>query len=142
MAQAIIEQQRNQQTQVNESEQSIDQKRDPDRDSGIEVDMDENVELHNLNGKDNLGLGSNKQVILSGKKKMIRVCDLGNLYLDPNKKLKCTRASDCNVQLHKAQGILSDHTDSPLDAYKSDIKMSLMIRLTKDLGGVYRECLL
>jgi hypothetical protein len=134
MAQAMLEQRKLLQ-KVNENSEKNSRK-----DSGVE--MDEQEDLGNLNIQEKLGLSDEKQVILTGKHIKIRVCEIGNLYMDSNKTLKCTKASDCNVQLHRCQGVLSDHTDSPLDQYKVEINVALMIRITKDIGGCYRECLL
>jgi hypothetical protein len=139
MAQAMLDHQRDQQKQNKENTMENSEK-DPEKDSGVE--MDDSEDLQNLNIQEKLGLAENKQVILTGKHIRIQICEIGNLYMEPNKDLKCTKASDCNIMLHKAQGVLSDHTDSPLELNKVEITVALMIRITKDLGGIYRECLL
>jgi hypothetical protein len=70
-------------------------------------------------------------------------CDLGNFYLTTKpKKIKCTGTESCPVKLHAAQGILSDHTDNPLYAYRDQIEEALSERITKDFLHIYRECVL
>jgi hypothetical protein len=111
----------------------------------IEPSGDENVE--NLAGcldtRSSLTFPTNLQTVKEGKHIHMEKCSIGNYHLRTKAKtLRCTNDEHCAVQLHSAQGVLSDHTNNPLIAYQAQIAAALTDRLTRDFLDLYRECVL
>jgi hypothetical protein len=132
MAQATI----NQQRQMNEEVHH--QARAPSIDSGIGGE-----ETDDPSTQGRLGVQEGRRVLIEGPAMKIHVCNVGTLDLTLKKdKPKCTKDNNCTVQLHHCQGILSNHHDSPVNQHRGEVEVALMLRITKDLGGAFRECLL
>jgi hypothetical protein len=137
MAQAHVEMKKTAQ-RVNLAADSM----DTETDSGLDLSEDLSI-LENYSQAERIGTAETKRIIVSGKNVQVRLCNIGNYHLRAVKKLKCTHRYGCPIQLHACQGILSDHRDSPLDQHKPEIKLALMLRITRDVhGGDFRECLL
>jgi len=84
----------------------------------------------------------NRKIVLKDKGIQVEECKQGVLYASKRKRLECTRNMSCDIQLHKAQGILCSSHSHKLAEYRDNITFSLMIKTTKRTDAYRRECIL